>query len=112
MRRRIRGRQKIERVPRAKPQFNYSLPLTRRIAVKQLTRRVVRAKARRMERSAITKEVIKVERKKVRPVLSKLSTLDCRQKKAKARREYFGMKAGGAGARKNRPHQHRLTVRC
>lgn len=60
-----------------------------------------------------TKKVLtKIEQGKVRPIMSNISPLSCQAKKAKARREYFGMKKAGRGGRLNRPHRNRFTVEC
>ncbi len=54
-----------------------------------------------------------VRKKAIQSVLSGIQNDSCRRKKAKARHDYFSMRATGAGSyKKPGPHKNRFTVRC
>lgn len=123
--RRIKRRvSRFERVvKRAKPQTSYrDIPLkfqtglpSGRPRKQKITRRViVRPKA-----EAITQRKIYIGlnpstkvQTKTRPILSLSSPMACKQKKARARREYFGMRAAGKGGSRVNLQSNRFTVRC
>jgi hypothetical protein len=63
-------------------------------------------------RRVVQQEVRAIRSRKVRPIFSRIAPLNCAQKKAKARREYFSMRAAGRGARRKNRQNHRFTVRC
>ncbi len=91
-------------------------------ALKQVKRQIAR-KIKKVEfpilsqreptKRAILHEVQAIRKKRVLPILSKISPYSCRKKKSKARHDYFSMRAAGAGGfRKKGPHKNRFTVRC
>ncbi len=109
---------KPERYKRAKPlviksgsRTTYGLP--KKVVVKpSLFSEPIKRATRRVTKT-ITQEVRQIRKKRVLPILSKISPYTCKQKKAKARHDYFSMKANGsAGPRLRRPHKNRFTVRC
>jgi len=81
------------------------IPTRKRVHLSDLSKRTI---SRRLAR----KELSKIRKFRVLPVYSKISPLNCKKKRAAARRDYFAIKASGAGPRKNLIHKDRLTVRC
>lgn len=111
-------------VSRAKPQTTYrdipykyqtGLPvLSKRDKRTTLSRVVVRPKAEALPKRKIyigVKPTTRVQTK-TRPILSLSSPMACKQKKARARREYFGMRAAGKGGSRQNLLSKRFTVRC
>ncbi len=107
-------RKKIVRTVHRVQPLTYETPEGLR-RIKRITKRKVGPwvlSQREPTKRVIRQEVRKIRKKRVLPILSKISPLNCKAKKAKARRDYFSMRASGAGAKLPGPHKNRFTVRC
>ncbi len=78
-----------------------------------ITRSVVRPKGRSIPRKIALARRLNVKlKKRVLPQFPHVKPRTCKAKKAKARREYMGMRAAGKGARRKFQKTKRFTVRC
>lgn len=82
------------------------LTTRKRVASSDLSKRTVTNQVAKAERAVIRK-------RRVAPLLSKLSPLSCRKKRAEARRSYLSMKFSGKGTgSRSIINPQRFTVRC
>ncbi len=114
-RKKRRSKKTVRTIHRAQPLTSYTPKAIRKI--KQIARKKGVAapllSKREPTKRAIVHEVKKIRQKRVLPILSKISPYSCKRKRAKARHDYFSMRAAGAGGnRLPGPHKNRFTVRC
>lgn len=100
---------KIERVRRATPlSVTKFPPKTKRYLAKSLPRL-----ARKISKPRLQQELNAIKTRRVQPQFSRVSAVaSCKRKKAKARHDYFSMRAAGKGARRIFKKTNRFTVRC
>lgn len=113
---RRRRKPSIRKSTRRKTRFLHVTPkpLTPRIRRTVISKRVRSQdlSKRTLSINTAKTEVKAVRRRMVIPKYSKLSPLNCAKKRAERRRDYFAMKASGAGPRVKLKHDNRFTVRC
>ncbi len=113
-----RKKRRVKKIVRTtRPKVYRATPLTKikkPKPVRRITKQVGQtALSRREPAKRLTENVPSIRKKRVLPVLSKIQINTCRNKKAKARHDYFSMRAAGAGGfRLPGPHKNRFTVRC
>ncbi len=114
IKKRILPKPKLRTVHRAQPLKDYTPKAIKRVKTQLRKVAPIGTLAKREPtKRVILNEVKAIRKKRVLPVLSKISPYSCRRKRAKARHDYFSMRAAGAGgSRKKGPHKNRFTVRC